>query len=224
MSPRNTELSRPDLVERALEIADAEGMTAVTVRRLAKEFGVTPMALYWHFANKDELLAAMGDSFYDSVALPADGAWDERLRAVTAALVTTLRRHPGAAHLALARVLSCDEGLDLSEATFAMLRAEGFSVIETADIARTALQTAASLVTQEAGAEVEHGSDKRDEVIEAKRKALAALPVERYPNVLECMECLTDTADEDEYYRFGVDLFVDGVRALHDRVRAESRA
>ena len=33
----------------------------MTIRRIAQEFGVTPMALYWHVKNKDELLAAMGD-------------------------------------------------------------------------------------------------------------------------------------------------------------------
>ena len=44
------------VVEGALALAEAEGLGAVTIRRLAKELGVTPMALYWHFRSKDELL------------------------------------------------------------------------------------------------------------------------------------------------------------------------
>ncbi|NED59553.1 TetR family transcriptional regulator, partial [Streptomyces sp. SID10244] len=54
-------MNREAVVDRALEIADAEGLDAVSIRRMAQEFGVTPMALYWHFNNKDEMRAALGD-------------------------------------------------------------------------------------------------------------------------------------------------------------------
>jgi TetR/AcrR family transcriptional regulator, tetracycline repressor protein len=215
VSPRKADLNRDAIVDRALEIADAEGIAAITVRRIAKEFAVTPMALYWHIPNKDELLGAMGDRFFDGLTLPDGDDWVDRLRAVTDLLVASLRRHPGSAHLALTRVLVSADGRDLSEATFGMLRAAGFSVQETSDIARTAVQTATMLVTQEAGAEVGVPAEQRDAVIEAKRAAMAALPRDRYPNILECMDCLTATDDDDAYYRFGVDLYVGGVRELH---------
>jgi TetR/AcrR family transcriptional regulator, tetracycline repressor protein len=214
VSPRTVDLNRDAIVERALGIADAEGIAAITIRRIAKEFAVTPMALYWHVANKDELLGAMGDRFFEGLTLPAGDDWVERLRAVTDLLVRSLRRHPGSAHLALGRVLVSPDGRDLSEATFSMLRAAGFSVQQTADIARTAVQTATMLVTQEAGAEVGVPAEQRDAVIEAKRAAMAALPRDRYPNILECLDCLTATDDDDAYYRFGVDLYVSGVREL----------
>jgi TetR/AcrR family tetracycline transcriptional repressor len=215
VSPKNPDLSRSAIVDRALDIADVEGIGAITIRRLAQEFGVTPMALYWHVKNKDELLAAMGDCFYDGIVLPEGDDWLERLRGVTSALVESFRQHPGSAHLALARILTSEAGRDLSEATFAMLREQGFSVQQTADIARTALQTATMLVTQEAGAEVDVPAEQRAEVIEAKHRAIAALPRDRYPNILECIDCLTATDDDDAYYRFGVDLYVSGVRELH---------
>lgn len=227
MSPKNSDLSREAIVERALEIADAEGIAAITIRRIAKEFGVTPMALYWHVANKDELLGAMGDRFFDAVELPADGEWFERLRRVTDSLVASLRRHPGSAHLALTRVLACPAGQDLSEPTFAMLRAAGFSVRQTADIARTALQTAMMLVTQEAGAEVGVGAECRDQVVAEKRRAIKSLPPERYPTILECADTLTATDDHEEYYRFGVDLYISGVLGLYEAEsvgRAQSTA
>jgi len=50
------------VVERAIAIVDSDGLDALTVRKVADEFGVTPMALYWHFANKEALLAAVGDA------------------------------------------------------------------------------------------------------------------------------------------------------------------
>ncbi|MGH8962378.1 MAG: TetR/AcrR family transcriptional regulator, partial [Jatrophihabitantaceae bacterium] len=148
-----TALSRATIVDRALALADLEGTDAITVRRLAQEFGVTPMALYWHVKNKDELLAAMGDRFFDEIpAVPASGTWTERLRAVMASLVESLRQHPASAHLAGPRVLQCPPGQELAEQTLALLRAAGFSVTRATDIARTAMQTAIMLVTEQAGA------------------------------------------------------------------------
>ena len=58
---RQPGLSRDAILDRALAIADADGIDAVSVRRLARELGVTPMALYWHFAGKEALLHALGD-------------------------------------------------------------------------------------------------------------------------------------------------------------------
>src|SRR5215467_7003154 len=49
-----TRLSRSAVVDRALALADREGLDALTIRRLATELGVTPMALYWHFRSKEE--------------------------------------------------------------------------------------------------------------------------------------------------------------------------
>ena len=49
------------IIDRALALADREGLDAVSIRRIAQDLGVTPMALYWHVKNKEELLAAMGE-------------------------------------------------------------------------------------------------------------------------------------------------------------------
>jgi AcrR family transcriptional regulator len=75
-SATGVELSRATIVEKALEIIDREGPDAVTIRRIAQEFGVTPMALYWHVPNKEELLNAVGDSFFTGMKPPERvGSW-----------------------------------------------------------------------------------------------------------------------------------------------------
>ena len=81
------------IVERALTVMDAEGPDAVTIRRIAQEFGVTPMALYWHVANKDELLAAMGDALLADVDAAArrPAPWSVQLRGVVEALIDAAR-------------------------------------------------------------------------------------------------------------------------------------
>ena len=69
-----TTLTPGAIVERAIALADAGGIEAVTIRRLARELGVTPMALYWYFRNKDELLDGMAARLLESVDLPVDAS------------------------------------------------------------------------------------------------------------------------------------------------------
>jgi TetR/AcrR family tetracycline transcriptional repressor len=218
-SAAKADLSRSAIVERALSIADTEGLSAVTLRRIAQDFGVTPMALYWHVSNKDELLAAMGEQFFDGLqALPVEVNWSDDLRAVMNGLVESLRRHPAAAPLAAYRVMACESGLQIAERVLALLLGAGFSQIQASDIARTAMQTAIMLVTSEAGSELDVPQAERDGHMLAKRAELAKLAVDRFPHVRACADSLTDCEDEQAYYDFGIDLFIGGVEQLHARV------
>src|ERR1700761_8892487 len=106
---KKDDLSRASIVDRAVAIADVEGLEAVSIRRLAQELGVTPMALYWHVQNKDELLAAMGDRIFADLDLPAgrEDPWDDRLSQLMVVLLAGLRRHPTLLPLAFQQVLVC---------------------------------------------------------------------------------------------------------------------
>src|SRR3954469_19303024 len=119
----NETLTREAVVERALRVADAEGLEAVTIRRLGQELGVTPMALYWHVKNKEELLDAMGDRLFADlhVDLPDDAPWDSQLRAVVQGLVNVLRVHPTCVDLAFRRIFATPEGRAVAERTFRVL-------------------------------------------------------------------------------------------------------
>src|SRR5689334_18844971 len=109
-------LSREVVADRALEIADAEGIEAVTIRRLATELGVTPMALYWHFRTKEDLLAGLADRVLDALELPDRGGdWAEDIRAAMGALVTAMRPHPQVANLVPTRIVQHPKGRDLTE-------------------------------------------------------------------------------------------------------------
>lgn len=215
-SSATVELSRAAIVQKALEIIDGDGIDAVTIRGVAQEFGVTPMALYWHFANKEALLDAVGDSFFIGLQPPpAAGRWSEQLRAVVDMLVDRLKAHPGAAGLALRRSLATPDGLLVAEFVLALLRRAGFSVTQAADVTRLGLQTAIMLVTQFPGSESQAARDERDEIVAEKRRALTALPADRFPSLVEAAGPLTDCTDEKAYYAFGVDLYVEGAKALH---------
>jgi AcrR family transcriptional regulator len=209
-------LSRDAVVDRALQLADAEGLDAVTIRRLGQEFGVTPMALYWHVKNKDELLDAMGDRLFAGLRYEADpdAPWDERLRAVTRGLADALRAHPACVDLAFRRVFFAPEGKAVAEYTFGLLRQAGFSRRQTADIATHALQTAVMLVRSEPGAEPGCTPEEVDTRRAEKRAYLATLPADEYPRIRELADDLLACDDTGAYYDFGIAVFVAGARSM----------
>ncbi|WP_066928296.1 TetR/AcrR family transcriptional regulator [Streptomyces sp. NBRC 110611] len=106
--PRKPLLSRARIVSTALELIDAEGLPALSTRRLAAELGVSGPSLYNHFATKNELLDAVADTVIAGVDVSAFGtgadwrtgllAWARSYRAALAAhphIVPFLARGPG---------------------------------------------------------------------------------------------------------------------------------
>jgi AcrR family transcriptional regulator len=91
--PRPT-LTHARIAGAAVELADAEGLDAVSMRRLAERLGVATMALYRYVAGKSDVFELMLDAVVGEIALPADAGW----RAVTRAVAQEVReaglRHP----------------------------------------------------------------------------------------------------------------------------------
>src|SRR5258708_20136966 len=98
-----TKLSRSAVVGRALALADSAGLEALTIRRLATELGVTPMALYWHFRSKEELIAGVADRIWGEIRTDVDRAspWPDQLRLMLESLIVVLRSHASASALLL---------------------------------------------------------------------------------------------------------------------------
>src|SRR5215469_17789579 len=86
-------LTRQAVVDRALQLADADGLDALTIRKLATRLGVTPMALYWHFRGKEELLEGLAEPIWAGIDVNVDSAapWSEQLRGIFESLVRVLR-------------------------------------------------------------------------------------------------------------------------------------
>ena len=219
--PARERLTRERIVDCAIALADVEGLDAVTIRRLAQDQGVTPMALYWHFKDKELLLDGVAERLLSQVRLPdprpgtGDGAWHERLRAVLAELLVVLRAHPALADLVRGRILGCEAGLELSERAFAALKDAGFDVERRAQIGMQALHTMVLLVTTEPGQRVGNESAEAGaQRMRTKKAALQALSPGRYPNVLDCADPMTAAPSESEYFALGLDLFIAGVRGV----------
>src|ERR671915_964277 len=215
-APQRTTLTPRTVVEGALGLADAEGLGAVTIRRLAKELGVTPMALYWHFRSKDELLDGMAARIFEEVDLSVDASvgWQEQLRALLGSMLGVLRAHPSTAILLSTRTASSEGSLRATEVVLDILRRGGFSPTEATQIARHALSTVTNLVSGEPGVVV-RGESK--ELIDARRRArlfLESLPPERYPRLVEAAAPLSEDVDLHAYFAFGLDLLLAGIEAM----------
>jgi TetR/AcrR family tetracycline transcriptional repressor len=214
-------LDRDVVVDTALAVADEEGLEAVTIRRLAQTLSVTPMALYWHFTDKEALLAAVADRVWDDTVAEFDrslaGAgstgvdddWAE-LRLTLAALITAMRRHPAIATLLASRVVECESGLAITERTLAFLADRGFDPARGAEVARFVLCSAVMMVDTQPGVEI-GAVDDREEAQRRKKIALASLPAGRFPHIVAAAEYLTDCLSPDSYFGRGVDLVVAGV-------------
>ncbi len=217
--PGKVNLTPGVVVGRALSLADAEGLGAVTIRRLAGELGVTPMALYWHFRSKDALLDGMVDGIYAGIDPTLDGGatWQEQFGALMGSMVEALRAHPSTAVLFATRNVVSEDSLRTTEAALDILRRGGFSPAEATQIVRQALSTVTNLV---AGASRVSAPDQAQELTDARRRTrvfLGALPPDRYPRLVEAAVPLSECEDPDAYYAFGLDLLIAGIEAMAAR-------
>jgi len=115
------------VVEAALHMADAGGLDAVSLRRLASMFGVTPMALYRHVRVKDHLLDLMAGRLLEELDVVIDGAstWQEELRRLGTSFLALVAAHPAAPFL-LSRPFESPGSRRVSLALFGILDRAGF--------------------------------------------------------------------------------------------------
>ena len=214
-----TRLSKSAVVERALALGDAEGLDGLTIRRLANELGVTPMALYWHFRNKEELLTGLADRIWSEIDIDIDpgAAWQEQLHGLMESLVSVLRAHPCASQLLVTGEKQSTAALDAAEVTLHVLRRAGFDTTLASEIARSALWTGLMLVMSEPGYEPGLSAAERAEQQRRNLVRLAVLPPDRYPCLVEAAGPMTACDNPDFHYEFGIDLFIAGVEAMAAR-------
>ena len=121
-------LTRESILGKALELADLEGLQALSMRRLAHALGVEAMSLYHHFANKDRLLDGMIDLVFAEIGLPTTGDWKGRIRTRAVSTRDALVRHRWALGLMESRTSPGPATLYHHNAVLECLRLNGFSV------------------------------------------------------------------------------------------------
>lgn len=90
-------LSRERVLRAAVAVADAGGVGSLTIRSLATELGAKPMSVYYHVANKDEILDSIVDLVFSEIELPRIGGdWRTEMERRAGSARAALRRHPWA--------------------------------------------------------------------------------------------------------------------------------
>lgn len=98
------ESRRPEILDAALAVASERGLDGLSMRAVAQHLGLTPMALYGYFRNKDELLDALVGRLVSEIPAPADGlGWQEVLEHLAYGMRAMATRHPSVLPLLLTR-------------------------------------------------------------------------------------------------------------------------
>jgi len=215
-------LSKRTVTENALKLADADGLDALTIRKLAQHLGVTPMALYWHFRSKEDLLEGVAEQVWGEIdtEVDPDAPWWAQIQVMLESLVSVLRAHPAAPQLLLEHEKRNEAALRATETVLEILRTAGFDATYASTIARSALWSGITLVMSEPGFKPELKAEERTEMQRRNQVQLAMLPTARYPRLVECAGPMTTCDDPEFHYQFGIGMFVDGVRAAAARLES----
>jgi AcrR family transcriptional regulator len=228
-------LSPEAIVEAGIKVADADGLEAVSMARVAKELGFTTMSLYRHVASKDELLQLMWDASAtgaETLVLEGD-TWRQKLTMWTTLQWDTLRQHPWITQMPMAappmapnsvhfveRGLAAFDGLSLRESD--KLRIIGLISTYTLGEGRMA-NDAARAIKQATAA----GQTVDPAAMPSYESILRGLVDEKtFPHVYRTIwsDTTGESATADEEFLIGLNVILDGVQALIDRTSAAGPA
>lgn len=208
-------LSRERIVREAIALLDARGEGGLTFRALSERLATGAGAIYWHIADKSDLLTAACDAVMaDALATAAAaGPPEQTVRAVAAALFDTLDVHPWAG-TALARAPGQLPAVRILEALGQPLMKLGV-----ADTARWS--TASALLGYVLGVGAQNAANAelaqrqgldRTRVLNEVAETWAALDAQAYPFTRSVAARFADHDDREDFLA-GVDLLLDGIRA-----------
>jgi AcrR family transcriptional regulator len=222
---RAAALSREEIVRAAMNVADAEGPDAISMRRIARELRSGTMSLYWHIRSKEELLDLMIDFILGEAEPPEpSGDWRADLRAIACTTRDTLHRHRWAVNFMGGRPPTGPRSLRTLERALSVLDGLGLDPA-------TAMNTLTAVNTYVLGAVLRelqemNGEHYMAEVLaglsEAEKQALMQEFTERirgarqFPHLVAMMtEGIDPDAAEtrDERFEFGLDCMLDGIAA-----------
>ncbi|WP_431999381.1 TetR/AcrR family transcriptional regulator C-terminal domain-containing protein [Streptomyces sioyaensis] len=226
--PRETDrgLSRESVVRAGVRVADAEGLRALSMRRVAAEFGVSSMALYRHVAGKDELVLLMAEAAFAGIELPepAPDGWRARMEAGARLQWELYRRHPWLAqYLSITRPQPMPRAMALIEWT--MARVTGIDPVTLIHMAITLLNhvlaTAAGF-EDDLEAEQETGLDQNQWMAAVEPVFEGILTSGSYPMYAGISGADEDVVNLESIFEFGLARLLDGMATLIDRQAAGS--
>ncbi len=211
-------LSREQIVRAAVELADAEGIQALSMRSVAKKLGAGTMSLYWYISSKQDLYDLMIDAILGEIELPErpSGDWRADLRMLAYQMRATLRRHAWIISLLNSWPPIGPNGLRYIEFYLAALDGLGLSGAAMQRIIGAIGGYVLGTVLDELG---EEEARQRSGMTEKEWHGLIepymrqVLATGDYPNLARVVMEADESEDKEKDFAFGLDCMLDGIAA-----------
>lgn len=212
-------LTRERVFEAAVAFADEHGIEELSMRKLGQELGVEAMSLYYHVANKGEILDGMVDAITGEIGLtPDEGDWKSAMRTQILAARAAMKRHPWAPGVTESRKTTSLPIMRYMDAVGGIFRRSGFSV----DLMHHAMHALGSRVLG-FSQELYDDSEALDESPEVQAIMMQQM-VEEFPNISAIVaeiqhqeETIVGSGcDDDVEFRFALDILLDGLERARD--------
>lgn len=207
-------MSRDRILKAALEIADGEGLTALSMRTLAGKLGVKAMSLYNHVRNKDDIVEGLTDMVVGEIEVPKIREdWKESMRRRATSAHHVLLKHPWATMVLVSRQKAGPETLRYVNATIGCLTEAGFSY----ELADHAWNTMDSHIYGFTLQELNFPFEASDYSHTAE-EFLPQVPKGEYPYFINLARKIADGSYSGVHdFEFGLKLILDGLeRCLHE--------
>jgi len=212
---RRAPLTRARVLQTAVDRADQGGLEALTMRKLGQELGVEAMALYHHFANKEDLVDGMVDLVFSEINLPdAVGDWSAAMRQRAISVRDALLRHRWAISLMESRRTPGRANLRHHDAVIGSLRAGGFDIA----MAAHAYSLLDSYIYGFALTRLNLPFQSSEEVGEVAETMLAPFPAGEYPHLVEILtdHVMKPGYDYGDEFEYGLDVILDGLKRARE--------
>ncbi|WP_022901842.1 TetR/AcrR family transcriptional regulator C-terminal domain-containing protein [Humibacter albus] len=218
------ELSIERIVETAMKLADAEGLGAVSMARVASALGFTTMSLYRYVTSKDDLLLLMQDAVADiELPEPPEDDWRTGLRQWTLASLASLRAHPWYSRIPISGTPLTPNVMRLIDAALRALRPAPLSDQE--KMACVLLVGSYARAVGSVQADIASSGARADEV-NGQRFAAALgqlVTSDGFPDLAPVIASGAYTDDEFDDFAFGLERVLDGIaRYIDERGEASS--
>lgn len=222
-APGGRGLSRERVVRAAIAIADAEGLGALSMRRVAAEFGTSTMALYRHVPSKGELVRLMSEAVFGGVPVgPEPAGWRPRLTRELRWLWSQYERHPWLARAmaGLTRPMASPHAMSYTERTLGALRGLGLTPHEMIHTHLALLgyaQGVAMAVELESQAQQDTGISAEEWMAANEARMESIQLTGAYPVLSTLFGEGEFDLELDTLFGFGLERLLDGVESLIDQ-------
>jgi TetR/AcrR family tetracycline transcriptional repressor len=196
----------PDrIVAAALELVDAQGSDALSMRTLAQQLNSGTATLYRHFANRSELVAHVVDRVFGEVHLDAADlagqSWQRSCEAIVNSMYAALNRHPNVTRLLLDQTPFGPNAMAIRETSLSMLLENGFAPDVAARIYATLSRYVLGFAIQFSGNPDAHAAQDAE--------AFHNVDPSHFPATLSVAEAMPIPLDAE--FSFGLDLLINGL-------------